>query len=146
MSVVELIRARKRNLLHIDGYLYYSANEEVLKTYWICIKRKKCNCPARAVTYNYNTNVFIEKGPDESSHNHKPDANLVEKAKLEAVNRSKTVAESCEPCDEAILQILKSMPLEVLPGMYCNAVIVESGNIFLNIFLNRRFLTFVFEK
>lgn len=84
MGTVELIKSRKGNFLHVDGFLYYYHSCPKNHVYWNC--RKKDECLARIITAPVidTEDIVIYKGIDKSPHTHAPNREEVEAVRIVA--------------------------------------------------------------
>ncbi|KAJ8665089.1 hypothetical protein QAD02_006751 [Eretmocerus hayati] len=77
--------------LCIDGFIFNRSHSygsrDLPKTHWLCRRYKSGGCRATAITSNPDLchEVIVYKGPDESSHNHRPSPSEVDEAE-EAAN------------------------------------------------------------
>lgn len=86
--LVEFIKARKRDFLHIDGYIYYFVRENGNKTYWKC--RNQVNCTARAITSSARENIIVYQGPTATEY-HDVSEHLAHAPNHEEVNSLKVM-------------------------------------------------------
>lgn len=77
--------------LHLDGYMYYRTRERNERTYWECLRSKKKECSARAVSIiGANGHIEIVRGPANSPHSHPPNVeeNVAEKFNVRLKRRA----------------------------------------------------------